>query len=35
MILATFVPIPGRCHGGWSYEPLTERYDSTVTACTR
>jgi hypothetical protein len=25
MILATFVPIPGRCHGGWSYEPLTEQ----------
>ncbi|WP_431898604.1 alpha/beta fold hydrolase [Nonomuraea sp. bgisy101] len=23
--MATFVLVPGMCHGGWSYEPLTER----------
>ena len=22
--MATFVLVPGMCHGGWSYEPLTE-----------
>jgi hypothetical protein len=25
MILATFVLIPGMCHGGWTDEPLTEQ----------
>jgi hypothetical protein len=25
MIMATFVPIPGMCHGGWSCEHLTEQ----------
>ncbi|MEU9831802.1 alpha/beta fold hydrolase [Streptosporangium sp. NPDC048047] len=23
--MATFVLVPGMCHGGWSYRPLTER----------
>ncbi|MFI6789558.1 alpha/beta fold hydrolase [Nonomuraea sp. NPDC050383] len=23
--MATFVLVPGMCHGGWSFEPLTER----------